>query len=70
MPWGDGGLSTLFHSVADPAERAWRCGDLFWWRAAGERDVCLDRTWPLSAAARAHRDIEEGNTQGKGLLLP
>jgi NADPH2:quinone reductase len=70
VPWGDGGLPTLFHSVADPAERAWRCGDLFWWMAAGARDVCIDRTWPLSAAARAHRDIEGGNTQGKVLLLP
>ena len=60
----------LFHYGADPAERAWRCGDLFRWMAAGEFDVRIDRTWPLSDAARAHRYIEGGNTKGKVLIFP
>ena len=50
----------LFHYVADHAEQAWRCGDLFRWMAAREFDVRIDRTWPLSDAARAHRYIEGG----------
>jgi NADPH:quinone reductase-like Zn-dependent oxidoreductase len=38
--------------------------------AAREFDVRIDRTWPLSDAARAHRYIEGGNTKGKVLILP
>jgi hypothetical protein len=44
VPCGDGKLPTLFHYVADPAEWAWRCGDLFRWMVAGELDVRIDRT--------------------------
>ena len=61
---------TLFHYIADPAERARRCGDLFGWLAAGRLDVRIDRTWPLAEASEAHRYIEAGKTTGKVLLLP
>ena len=68
-PGGIAGCPCSSTYVADPAERAWRCGDLFWWMAAREFDVRIDRTWPLSDAARAHRYIEGGNTKGKVLIL-
>jgi NADPH2:quinone reductase len=61
---------TLFHYIADPAERARRAADLFGWIAAGQLDVRIDRTWPLADAAEAHRYIEAGKTTGKVLLLP
>lgn len=61
---------TLAHYVATPAELARRAGDLFGWIAAGELHVRVGATFPLSAAAAAHRALEGRATTGKVLLLP
>jgi NADPH2:quinone reductase len=38
--------------------------------AAGELQVRVDRSYPLSEAAEAHRYLEARKTQGKLLLIP
>jgi NADPH2:quinone reductase len=60
----------LGHYMADRAELMKRAGDLFAWLAAGELRVRVDRTFPLSQAADAHRYLEGRKTQGKLLLMP
>ncbi|HEY1238017.1 MAG TPA: zinc-binding dehydrogenase [Solirubrobacterales bacterium] len=45
-------------------------GDLLGAVAAGEIEVVIGNTYPLSEAARAHEDIQERNTTGKLLLDP
>jgi NADPH2:quinone reductase len=61
---------TLVHYLATREELEWRVGDLFAWIAAGELRVRVDRTFPLAAAAEAHRYLEERRTEGKVLLVP
>jgi NADPH2:quinone reductase len=61
---------TLAHYVATPEELARRAGDLFRWIAAGELQVRVGATFPLAAAAEAHRALEGRATTGKVLLLP
>jgi NADPH2:quinone reductase len=61
---------TLGDYVAAREELLWRATDLFGWIAAHELEVQIDRTFPLSAAADAHRYIEGRKTRGKLLLLP
>jgi NADPH2:quinone reductase len=56
--------------LADREELLWRSGDLFDWIAAGRLEVRIDKTFPLSAAADAHRYMEGRKTKGKLLLLP
>jgi NADPH2:quinone reductase len=45
-------------------------GDLLGAVAAGELEVVIGNTYPLSEAARAHEDIQERSTTGKLLLDP
>jgi NADPH2:quinone reductase len=40
------------------------------WIKDGTLDVLIDRTYPLEAAASAHRDLESQETVGKLLLIP
>ncbi len=47
-----------------------RTNDVFTAIAAGELDVRIGATYPLSEAAQAHRDLEARKTTGKVLLLP
>jgi NADPH2:quinone reductase len=61
---------TLAHYTATPAELRARVGDLFGWVAAGGLRVRIGATYPLSAAAEAHRALEGRATTGKVLLLP
>lgn len=61
---------TLGHYVADRSELLSRAGDLFEWMAAGELQVRIDQTFPLSEAAEAHRYLEARRTKGKLLLIP
>ena len=61
---------TLGHYVATRDELLWRASDLFGWIAAHELEVQIDRTFPLSQAADAHRYIEGRRTRGKLLLIP
>jgi NADPH2:quinone reductase len=61
---------TLAHYVATPAELRARSGDLFAWIASGALKVRVGATFPLTAAADAHRALEGRATSGKVLLLP
>ncbi len=61
---------TLAHYAATPAELRARSGDLFNWIADGSLKVRIGATFPLAAAADAHRALEGRGTTGKVLLLP
>jgi len=61
---------TLGHYTQTTAELQARADDLFRWVAAGELKVRVGATYPLSAAADAHRALEGRGTTGKVLLLP
>jgi NADPH2:quinone reductase len=61
---------SLGHYASDQEELTQRANDLFTWMIAGELDVRIDRTFPLSEAAEAHRYMEDRKTKGKILLLP
>jgi NADPH2:quinone reductase len=60
----------LAHYTADCAELLGRVNDLFKWIAAGELKVRIDKTFPLSEAAEAHRYLEGRLSKGKILLIP
>lgn len=61
---------TLFNYTADRATLLRRAGDVLGWIAAGDLKVEIGRTYPLTEAAQAHRDLEARLTTGKVLLLP
>ena len=61
---------TLNHYIRTPEELRARAHDLFAWLAAGTLKVRIGATFPLAAAADAHRAIESRGTTGKVLLLP
>lgn len=61
---------TMAHYIATPIELRARSGDLFAWIADGSLHVRIGATFPLSAAADAHRALEGRSTTGKVLLLP
>jgi NADPH2:quinone reductase len=61
---------TLVHYIATREELLWRSGELFRWIKDGELKVRIDRTFPLSAVADAHRYLEGRQTKGKVLLIP
>jgi NADPH2:quinone reductase len=60
----------LAHYTADRTELLSRANDVFNWMAAGELKVRIDNTFPLAAAAEAHRYLEGRQSKGKVLLLP
>ena len=59
---------TLNTHIADPKELEWRSSDLFRWIQEGKLKLRIDREYPLSEAAQAHRDMEMRKTTGKLLL--
>jgi len=61
---------TLTHYTQTREELNARAGDLFRWVQAGELNVRIGATFPLAAAAEAHRALEGRATTGKVLLLP
>jgi NADPH2:quinone reductase len=61
---------TLGDYVATREELEQRANDLFQWIESGQLAVRIDRTFPLSRAADAHRHIQDRKTQGKLLLIP
>jgi NADPH2:quinone reductase len=61
---------TLSHYVATREELLARAGNLFTWVEKGSLSVRIDRTYPLSDAAEAHRVLESRATTGKVLLIP
>jgi NADPH2:quinone reductase len=61
---------SLAHYILTPAELAWRAGDVFRWTVEGSLKVRIGHTFPLEAAAQAHRDLESRRTTGKLVLTP
>ena len=61
---------TLAHYVHTPRELLKRAGDVFHRVSTGQLKVRIDRTFPLSEAAEAHRQLEGRKTTGKVLLTP
>lgn len=61
---------TLGHYTLDREELEWRASDVLGWVAEGKLKLRIERTYPLSSAADAHRDLEGRQTTGKLLLLP
>ena len=61
---------TLGHYVATRAELEARTADLLRWVQDGTLVLHIDREWPLSQAADAHRALERRATAGKVLLRP
>jgi NADPH:quinone reductase-like Zn-dependent oxidoreductase len=58
------------HYMATREELLWRSGELFRWIKDEELKVRIDKTFPLSAAAEAHRYMEGRQSRGKVLLIP
>ncbi|WP_263365766.1 quinone oxidoreductase family protein [Edaphobacter bradus] len=61
---------TLKDYTATRAELESRAGDIFRGIANGSLKLRLEHTYPLTDAARAHRDLEARLTTGKLLLVP
>src|SRR3954453_23390539 len=59
---------SLGHYVLSREELMWRAGDVLNWVASGKLKLRIDRAYPLSDAASAHRDLEGRKTAGKLLL--
>ena len=56
--------------TADHAELQARVDDIFAWVQTGKLSVRIGATYPLTAAAEAHRALEGRATTGKVLLIP
>lgn len=61
---------TLAHYTATREELEWRAGDVLGMVARGDLKLRIHKTYPLSEAAQAHRDLESRKTMGKLLLIP
>jgi NADPH2:quinone reductase len=59
---------TLATYIAKREDLEWRSSDLFRWIRSGDLKIRIDREYPLSQAAQAHRDLEGRKTTGKLLL--
>jgi NADPH:quinone reductase-like Zn-dependent oxidoreductase len=59
---------TLAHYVLTREELLWRAGDVLNGVASGALKLRIDSTFPLAAAAEAHRALESRKTAGKILL--
>jgi NADPH2:quinone reductase len=59
---------SLGHYTANDKEIQVRTSEIFSWIDSGELSVRIDRTFPLSEAAEAHRYLEGRKTKGKLLL--
>jgi len=61
---------TLGHYTATREELEWRSNDVLKMIGDGELKLRIHHVYPLSEAARAHRDLEGRKTTGKLLLKP
>lgn len=61
---------SLANYVLTREELLWRASDVLNWITTGELKLRIARTFPLSEAAEAHRQLEGRATTGKILLLP
>lgn len=59
---------SLGHYLLTREELLWRAGDVLNWIQSGKLKVRIDRVYPLTDAAAAHRDLESRRTAGKLLL--
>jgi NADPH2:quinone reductase len=61
---------SLTHHVRNHADVTRRAGDLFNWITLGRLNLMIGHSFPLSAAAEAHRALESRQSVGKILLIP
>ncbi len=61
---------SLHHYTLDRAELVQRTADLFAWVTTGKLKLRIDKTFPMSEAAEAQRQMEARKTTGKVLLIP
>ena len=61
---------SLTHHVRNHADVARRAGDLFNWITDGTLKIVIGNSFPLFAAAEAHRALESRQSFGKILLIP
>ena len=61
---------SLAHYTSDREELLTRANDLFNWMDSGQLKLRIDKTFPLSEAGEAHRQLEGRKTTGKVLLIP
>jgi NADPH2:quinone reductase len=61
---------SLGHYLLTREELLWRAGDVLGWVASGKLKPRIERAYPLSEAAEAHRALEGRKTAGKLLLIP
>lgn len=61
---------SLAHYLITREELLWRAGDVLKWVTTGELKLRIEKTFPLSDAAEAHRQVEARVTTGKILLRP
>ena len=61
---------SLANYVLTRQELLWRAGDVLTLIKTGELKLRIEKTFPLSEAAEAHRQLEGRATTGKILLLP
>jgi NADPH2:quinone reductase len=56
--------------IADPAERAWRAGDVMTGISTGTVNVHVGHSYRLAEAGRAHTELQARATTGSVVLLP
>jgi len=61
---------SLHHHIHDAEELRQRSGEVLGWISEGKLRLRIDRSYPLSEAAEAHRALEGRHTSGKVLLIP
>jgi NADPH2:quinone reductase len=61
---------SLAHYAASREELLWRSGELLSLVDSGRLQLRVEQTFPLAAAAEAHRQLEARLTSGKVLLIP
>jgi NADPH2:quinone reductase len=61
---------SLLHYTLERGELLRRAADLFDWTSGGKLKLRIEKEFPLSEAAEAHRRLEGRRTTGKMILLP
>jgi NADPH:quinone reductase len=61
---------TLFNHIAERSALVANTQDLFQAVKSGQVKIEVNQSYPLQAAAEAHRDLEARNTTGASVLLP
>jgi NADPH2:quinone reductase len=61
---------SLPHYTLERTELLERANDIFNWTAVGKLQLRIEKTYPMTEAAEAHRQLEGRKTTGKLILLP